>query len=121
MYKIKIELDGLPPTLNSIGRKHHWFKVKTAREWLHKTTLAVSDKIPPTPIKKFKLILTRHSSSEPDYDGLVSTFKHCVDALTRCGIIEDDKLSNTGQWDCRWEKAPRGKGKVTIEVIQCDT
>lgn len=72
------------------------------------------------------LRLTRHSSIEPDYDGLVYSFKALIDALQppkggkkpRIGasVIVDDKPSVIGVPDYKWEKAPRGQGHVTIEV-----
>lgn len=86
-----------------------WKKIVTDHTILHKA-------IPPKPLKRAKLTLTRCSSQEPDFDGLVSSFKHIIDGLILGGIIENDKMSNIGQPTYIWEKAPREKGKVIIEV-----
>lgn len=52
----------------------------------------------------------------PDYDGLVSGFKHLIDALTEAGIIADDSMNVIGMPTFKWEKAPVGKGNVEIQV-----
>jgi len=114
-YFLKLTIQGLPKTLNAIGRKNYWIKCKEANFWKNEVANSVKT-LPDNPLEKFTLKLTRHSSSEPDYDGLVSSFKHIVDGLMFAGVIDNDRLSNTGQWDCQWEKTPRNKGYVTVEV-----
>lgn len=69
-----------------------------------------------SPLAKAKLTLTRHSSTEPDYDGLVSSFKPCIDALIMANVIENDRMSNVGKPTYLWELAPRNKGHITIKV-----
>jgi hypothetical protein len=71
---------------------------------------------PESPFKTAKLTLIRHSSSEPDFDGLVSSFKSSIDSLVECGVIENDKPSNIGQQTYLWRKAPPKKGFIEIIV-----
>lgn len=77
-------------------------------------------KKPPAPLQHAKLTLLRASSVEPDYDGLVSGFKHVIDCLVEAGILINDKRENIGVPDYLWEKAPMGKGfiRVTVEEAQ---
>lgn len=71
---------------------------------------------PPKPLPMAKVTLTRCSSSEPDFDGLVGSFKNVLDGLVAALVIEDDKMSNIGAPDYRWEKASPGGGKIRIVV-----
>lgn len=73
-------------------------------------------KIPPKPFSFYKLHLTRFSSSEPDYDGLTSSWKYIVDALKYYKVIEDDRLSNSGPWNVMWQKCPQKHGKIHVVV-----
>jgi len=118
MYKLKFTLQGLPPTFNSFNRKHWSQKTKEKNKWHSLVALAVKGKTPWKPVKKYELVLTRFSASEPDFDGLTSTWKWIIDGLIQAGVIDDDKLSNSGPWGIYWEKAPKNKGYVTIEVIE---
>jgi len=71
---------------------------------------------PHTPLLKAKLHLIRHSSREGDFDGLVSCFKHCIDALVLSGIIVDDKPAVIGQPLYEWKRGQRTKGYIEIIV-----
>ena len=73
---------------------------------------------PIEPLTKAKLVLTRFSSSEPDFDGLVSGFKHCIDGLKEAKVILDDKPSIVGQPQFFWHKSKKGMGSIKIEVYE---
>lgn len=118
LYQLKIKLEGLPKTTNSRSRSH-WRVLHTeAKRWQRATILAIGHNRPERALNKAKLVLTRHSSREPDYDGLVSTFKNCVDALKIAGVISDDKVSVIGQPEYHWAHAEMKHGFVTIEVYE---
>jgi hypothetical protein len=116
-YKLKFTLDYLPPIgLNqrvSWHKRHKETKLADMLVWK-----AVGNKRPPKPLERVKLKLTRASSSPPDYDGLVQSFKNIVDALVTCRVIKNDKIENTGKWDCEWIKAKQKAGFIEIEVIE---
>lgn len=117
MYRLELEIPGLPKTTNALRHAGgHWARHKHDKGW--KNTVAVSciGKKPAAPLSQFKLVLERHSSVEPDYDGLVSTFKCVVDSLREVGVIADDKYSATGQWDCKWFKTSPKKGYIRVIV-----
>jgi hypothetical protein len=42
--------------------------------------------------------------------------KSCIDGLVESGVIVNDKLSNIGVPEVRWEKARPGKGMIRVEV-----
>lgn len=85
-----------------------------ARKWKKAVVAEVSEQKPSRPLLKAKLKLTRHSSSEPDFDGLVSSFKHCIDGLIEAGVILNDKMSNIGQPTYQWTYAPQKEGFIEI-------
>lgn len=118
-YELKFTIEDLPHSTNSLGRKHWGAKLKESRKWerlVWETVIFGGYPKPPSPLKKAKISLTRHSSREPDFDGLVSTFKHVLDGLKNAKIIVDDKMSVIGQPNYKWECAPRNKGKITVHV-----
>jgi len=71
---------------------------------------------PKKPFFKASLTLIRYSSKEPDFDGLVSSFKHIIDGLIDIGVIENDKQQNIGQPIYQWAKVSPGKGKIFVRV-----
>jgi len=80
--------------------------------------LVTSGKRPPKPLMKAKVTLTRFSSIRPDHDGLVSSFKHILDGLVEAGILHDDNYDTIGVPTYLWDKAPPGKGKIRVEVVE---
>ena len=71
---------------------------------------------PSRPLESASIVLTRLSSSEPDADNLVSSFKFILDGLTKCGVILDDKPSIIGIPEFRWQKTSPKKGRIRIHV-----
>lgn len=115
-YRLKIELEGLP-RMSNLGNKSHWrYAHAEAMRWQTAVVSKVGIFKPLKPLKKAKLTLIRFSAVAPDYDGLVRGFKCVVDGLVRAGVLEDDKLENTGQWNCHWEKTSRAHGRILILV-----
>lgn len=92
--------------------------MKEARKWKSLVENLSFNKLPPEPLKKAHLKLTRFSSREPDWDGLVSGFKHVIDGLKSSGIILDDKMSVIGKPDYFWTKTSPKEGRIEIEVIE---
>lgn len=117
-FYLKLDIPGLPRTTNSISRAHWAVKAKESRKWRWCVVMMVGDKCPEKPLKKARLILTRHSSSNPDFDGLVSSFKAPIDGLVDAGVIENDRFENIGAPEYVWQKTGRRGGKITIEVLE---
>lgn len=115
MWKLEFELQGLPATANQSYRGNWKSSFYSRRKWKEDTILRCE--MPPDgPLKKAKVCLTRYSSSEPDYDGLVSSFKSLLDGLVEGRVLLSDKPSVIGIPIYRWEKTARGKGKVHVLV-----
>ncbi len=115
-YRLEINIEGLPKPTNA-SRSQGWRKrYKEDKEWKRSVWLNVFNKLPWAPLDVAKLTLTRFSSSEPDYDGLVSSFKVIIDALVEAGVLANDKRQNIGVPTYLWEKAPKERGKIKIEV-----
>lgn len=112
-------LPGLPKTTNSIGRMHFSFKMKEAKLWRNRTAAHVINSVE-KPLKTATLILTRHSSREPDFDGLVSSFKHIIDGLVEGGLLADDKSSNIGQPTYKWVKCGTKKGHIEVQIFSTE-
>jgi len=116
-YTLEFELQGLPKMSNQLLRGHWASKTGHARKW----KFAVASKCaklvkPPQPLTSAVLCLTRCSSREPDFDGLVSSFKHVIDGLVEARILAGDKMSVIGQPRYVWEKAPLRMGKIRVRV-----
>jgi hypothetical protein len=116
MYELSFELKGLPKMSNSNLRGHWHVKYGASKTWKRAVWRACWHLRPPLPLKRAHLTLTRCSSSEPDFDGLVSGFKHVIDGLVEAGVLENDKPSNIGTPDCKWIKTAPRKGKIIINV-----
>ena len=119
-YEFSFVLFGLPKTTNSINRAHWAVKAKEAQRWRQAVCAATCGQRPTAPLAKARLVLTRHSATQPDPDGLCSTFKHVIDGLIDAKVIENDKYINIGMPHYRWEKSPRGKGFIKIEVKEIE-
>lgn len=111
---ISFELNGLPPLANK--QKGHWAKrARTAKQWKEACGYMLLGKKPKEPLNKIHVVFTRFSSKEPDFDGLVHSFKPILDSLVEYGIVVDDKPSNVSA-DYRWSWAPMRAGKIRVEV-----
>ncbi len=114
-YSLSFTINRLPKTINAIGRKHWAIKARETKDFHFLVADAVRDRKPTLPLQKARLVLTRHSASEPDFDGLVSGFKHTIDGLVKAGVLINDKPTNISP-TYRWQKAPSGKGFITVAV-----
>lgn len=124
-YSLTFDLPGLPPTTNApartrsgkVTRNFHAINNERAK-WKHLVHLASCGQLPPEPLTKARLKLTRFSSASLDYDGLVSSFKAIIDGLVCARILEDDNYDVIGVPDCRWEKTKPKQGFVRVEVYE---
>jgi hypothetical protein len=121
-YSLEFRIEGLPKTTNAKRGFGHWAQYyRESVKWKKEIIPYLVSKKPPSPLQKARLTLTRWSSVRPDHDGLVSSFKHVIDGLVDAGVLVNDKFENIGQPDYRWEKAPQGKGFITVVVQQVNS
>jgi hypothetical protein len=102
---------------NEFRRAGHFSRHRHDSKWKSDLTtiIAGSRKPRPTvPIERYEITAMRFSSSEPDFDGLVASFKVIIDGLRELKILKDDKMSNTGQWKCLWFKAAQKAGFIRV-------
>lgn len=105
-------------TINAIGRKHWTVKANEAKRWRQIIVLMCRQlNICDLNLAKAELILTRYSSSEPDFDNLASSFKHVIDGLVEARVIIDDKPSVLKQVRFEWEKVSRKDGKIRVRIF----
>jgi Holliday junction resolvase RusA-like endonuclease len=118
-YSLTFSIDYLPAV--GMNTRTHWRSRHTETQAVDTLVAhAVGARKPAAPLKRAMLTLIRKSSVRPDYDGLVQSFKHVVDALVTIGVLEDDSMEHTGQWDCRWEKAAPKAGQVVVTVREVE-
>lgn len=115
-YELKIRIDELPKTRNTLSAKHWRVRHNESTKWHRLVFNHTHGLKPPAPLDKCILTLERHSSAEPDYDGLVSSFKYPIDALVMAEIITDDKPSVIVDSNYRWFKTSPKKGFIIISV-----
>lgn len=121
-YTIHLSIPFLPKPVNSWMGEHWRARHTESKKW----RIRVAQEIirigrPPTcPWKKAKVTLTRCSSGQMDYDGLVSSFKCVLDGLVKCGVLVDDKMTNIGIPTYLHEKAVPGKGGIKIVVEEME-
>lgn len=85
--------------------------------WRQRIVFAVGIRAPKRPLQRAQAILTRHSAREPDFDGLVHSFKSIVDGLKDAGVIVDDRPSNF-KAEYLWKKATPGKGWLEVSLVE---
>ncbi len=131
---LQVTIEGLPKTTNATYHRHYMVVAKEAREWKNLVAAHLNSEINKSramfssfflvtsmlPMKKAKLTLTRHSSSEPDFDGLASSFKHVIDGIVQAGVIVNDKMSVIGQPTYQWKKARPKCGFITVRIESVD-
>lgn len=115
-YELGFTIPYLPKMANQQLRGHWRTAYGHAKKVKRSVWRACWPFKPDKPLTRAILTLTRHSSVEPDFDGLSSGFKHVIDGLVECGIIENDKMSCIGQPIYRWEKGKKGKGFIHVHV-----
>jgi hypothetical protein len=117
MYRLEFQLTCLPKTTNANVRLHWRKKHRESRALKSRVaSMAIIAGRPASPLKKAKLTLERHSSCEPDFDGLVSSFKFIIDGLVDCGVLFGDKTSVIGRPEYIWVRASPKKGKIVVIV-----
>jgi Holliday junction resolvase RusA-like endonuclease len=116
LYKIEFEIKGLPKMPNQVLRGH-WRNAHNNKVlWHGRVMRKVGRNIPEHPIKRARICFTRLSSVEPDYDGLVGSFKPVLDALVKMGILENDKIANVGAPTYLHIKCAPRSGKIKVEI-----
>lgn len=111
-------IKGLPELPNKKRYKHWAIQRKEVHRWkrfVHEQCCLA--RINGLGLDTAVLTFTRHSSVQPDFDNLVSSFKACQDGLVFACVIQDDKEINVGQPSYKWEyRARKEGGIITIKI-----
>lgn len=121
IYRLELLIHGLPPTTN--GSHGHWRKAYgTKQKWKKATAFAIAKQgKPKAPLLKAHCTFVRVSTTEPDYDNLVISFKAVRDALVECGVLANDKPSNMPDVKYLWEKGKPKQGYIKVIVKEIKT
>ncbi len=118
VYKFDIVINDLPKTINQISGKHWSVIQKESKKWfllIKNNLIAKQVRLPDEPLKKARIVYTRHSSRQCDHDNLISGTKKITDCLVRLRILDDDN-PNVIETVHLWEKCAPGKGRIRIQV-----
>ncbi len=122
-YRLYIQLDQLPKSLNKKLRSHRFKNHSENKSWdnlicnqfLNWDTGA---KLPKTPLKRAKISILRHAHRTLDYDGLVGSMKPVVDALVSAGVLSDDSWNVLGKWDVDQRFRAKKEGQLLEIIVQ---
>lgn len=112
--KQTIVVNELTPSLNKWQRLH-WAqrsKIKEQWQWLIKAEQ------PKKHDGSVVITYTRVSTQPMDLDGVGGSFKAIGDALTKCGVIEDDNPKIVTELKLRWEKSNTLDNQESIIEIE---
>lgn len=116
---LEISIPDLPLMTNNLLRRHYWF-VKNEKDKWHALVFNAVDrewygkKI--KPFEKANILFERHSTREPDWDGLVSGFKFVTDGLVKAGVLIDDKPSVILDARYKWHKAKKDRQGIRVFI-----
>ena len=116
MYFAQIKLDGLPKLINATSFNNWRVVYGERKKWKERVAKCFISDAPKSPLKKAQITCIRYSSRQSDYDGLVSSFKACIDGLKLAKVIEDDNPNVIGMPIFLWKKAPPKLGFIEIIV-----
>jgi hypothetical protein len=115
-YSLELTINELPPLMTN-GTQHSWrARAGIKSKWKNRTALEIGGRIPPSPLTRARVKFVRHSSNEPDFDNLVTSFKPIMDGLVLARVLIDDAREIVGQPEYVWAKEKRNKGHVMIYV-----
>ena len=115
-YRLEFEMKGLSERTNEVLSMSLRRRMQRKKFWKQFVAAAVNAKKPKKPLKWAKVKFIRYSSQRPDFDGLVSSFKHILDGLVIAGILVNDKFENIGDPTYRWKQTKEKAGKMKILV-----
>ena len=117
-YSAYFVMAGGPPS-NSAANLHWRKKKKQKDHWFAMVRAELGSNIPPDPLKHARVTITRHSNKPLDGDNLHHGAKYILDALTKCGVIEDDKHHVIGMPNVRWMQFRHPGVRTSVCVTEC--
>ncbi len=118
MYKLYLQLDQVPKSLNKKLRSNRFKNNRENLTWDLMIEYECKDKLPKYPLKKATISILRHSHRTLDYDGLVGSMKPVVDALVSCGVLKDDTWNILGKWNVSQKFRAKKEGQILEILVQ---
>ena len=119
MYNLELTIDIAPTDSNRILGRNHFAKhtiFKKVKAQVHYLSLG---KLPPLPLKSFRISATRFSPKFMDFDNFVSSLKPVIDGLKLAKVIQDDKweLLNGSNYSVDQVKSKDKKIIIKVEEV----
>ena len=118
-YRLRLEIPGLPPMNTSATRRHWAVQAREARDTQTLVAALVGKRRPPKPLKRARVTVTRCSPREPDFENMTLSSKAHIDGLVKARVLVDDN-PDVCERVYRWAKAPRGQGRLVIDVEEIE-
>ena len=115
-YVLEFEIKELPKLPNQLLGQKWFIRSRHASRWKALVGTQVMGRVPKEPLTKANLTMARISSQEPDYDGLVGSFKAVIDALVDCRVLAGDTMKIIGKPTYDWVKGKPKQGKIVVRV-----
>ncbi len=126
-YLLELIIPCVPPNKlpkTTTNARSTWqARLGEANKWKRKIAeyVVLGQRTPKQPLAKAKLTLIRYASGlEPDYDNLVSTWKHVIDGLVEAKVLSDDSPAVIGQPFYKWERSSRLQQRIFIQVQEIE-
>ena len=112
---IRIEVPGIPPSLNDLKRMHFHQWNRTKKEWADRIAIVARGKRPPQPVEKAIGTLSYHFPDRRRRDPDNFSGKFIMDPLVAEGFLVDDSFDHV---ELRHKKGEPDKKnpRVVIEI-----
>jgi hypothetical protein len=130
-YVLLITITGdMPKSMNSMLGRNPMAARGNAQMWRRRVKSAVQTKLPPSPLQKVHIQITRYSSRYLDFDSLAALAKPVIDGLVAervgpkgertilPGVLIDDSWKVTGPWRLDQKLCKRGKEALSILITE---
>jgi len=115
-YKLRLEFDLVPVSLNKLLTMHFQDRRKYNQYWYFEVAEKVGKDLPDQPLKRADIRIVRMYYRFLDYDGLVGSMKPVVDGLQHAKVIKSDSWKCTNVWTVTQKKYEKGEEKLIVEV-----
>ena len=119
LYKLFLQIDQLPKSLNKGLRTHRYAYQRANKMWdMHVHAHCRLKGLPRKPLERVNITLVRHFWRTLDFDGLVGSMKPVVDALVTCGVLKNATWAITGKWNVDQKFIAKALGPLLEILIQ---
>lgn len=116
---IRIEVPGIPPSLNDLKRMHYHQWNRTKKEWADRIAIVARGKRPSQPFEKAICTLTYHFPDKRRRDPDNYSGKFILDPLVAEGFLVDDSFDHVELRHRKGEVDKRNP-RVVIEIEEIE-